>query len=551
MRRNAEAPDRVIGSLVNAFTQFTFDEFHIFESPQIVAVTNILLLIRELAGARCPRFLFLSATPNEAMLQFLNRAGVPFQEIKGQYAHGTSPNIHDWRLILRETQLTLRAMTITEWVDAHLDDTLLRFFHEQGKHAKGAIIVNSVATAQGLYRRLKSSCDRYGIRLALNTGFDSKKARQQSYDADLLIGTSTIDVGVDFKINFLLFESRDAGTFLQRLGRLGRHGEFERNGENLEFHKFEAHALVPEWVHTALFEGRDGQPRMLAADESVDREMFANFIKTAFPTANPFVNYGRHWGGLQSAHICMFLANPLIRDAYTETRKRLIGQYERVLDIHINSECRRLTELRKEQPPLVDEALSFRGSSLFECGVIDMRLPEGEIRAKRYNLLWLLSNTHIELIDKDAFEKIARLEGWVDTTLKRFNPVAYCKCLSLRDEHLNIEFLVGHDLQAYEADWFHTAQVLDQIEITTKDVPSVNTINRILMQLELPVLLSTFSPHELRRRMRLPSLFQLYAMRGRGDTVKGTIAFGRQALMLDSLLRGRRDLLPPQTAIIS
>jgi len=50
--------------------------------------------------------------------------------------------------------------------------------------------------------------------------------------------------------------------------------------------------------------------------------------------------------------------------------------------------------------------------------------------------------------------------------------------------------------------------------------------------------------------MRLPPLFQLYPMHGRGDNVRGTIAFGRQALMLDVILRGRRDLLPPQTALI-
>jgi CRISPR-associated endonuclease/helicase Cas3 len=42
----------------------------------------------------------------------------------------------------------------------------------------------------------------------------------------LVIGTSAVDVGVDFKINLLIFESSDAATIIQRLGRLGRHPGF-------------------------------------------------------------------------------------------------------------------------------------------------------------------------------------------------------------------------------------------------------------------------------------------------------------------------------------
>jgi len=46
--------------------------------------------------------------------------------------------------------------------------------------------------------------------------------------SDLVLGTSTIDVGVDFKINFLIFESESAGSFIQRLGR--RDGMMAMNG---------------------------------------------------------------------------------------------------------------------------------------------------------------------------------------------------------------------------------------------------------------------------------------------------------------------------------
>ena len=44
--KHSDAPDRVVGRLLNLFEQFTFDEFHIFQAPQIVAVLNALLFIR-------------------------------------------------------------------------------------------------------------------------------------------------------------------------------------------------------------------------------------------------------------------------------------------------------------------------------------------------------------------------------------------------------------------------------------------------------------------------------------------------------------------------
>ena len=40
----------------------------------------------------------------------------------------------------------------------------------------------------------------------------------------LALGTSAIEVGVDFRCDYLLFEALEAASFLQRFGRVGRHG---------------------------------------------------------------------------------------------------------------------------------------------------------------------------------------------------------------------------------------------------------------------------------------------------------------------------------------
>ena len=76
-----DAPDRLLGPLVQAFQQFTFDEFHIFDAPQIVGVVNALLLIDEMTRGQRRQFLFQSATPRPLLQESLQRAGFAVEVI--------------------------------------------------------------------------------------------------------------------------------------------------------------------------------------------------------------------------------------------------------------------------------------------------------------------------------------------------------------------------------------------------------------------------------------------------------------------------------------
>jgi CRISPR-associated endonuclease/helicase Cas3 len=189
--KHGDAPDRVIGRLLNLFTQFTFDEFHIFQTPQVVSVLNALLFIREVTGQQNPKkFLFLSATPGELMLHSLERAELRFEQISGNYMHTwQEPNLAHWHRILRGSDLVFASQRAEEWVETHLDDILLPFFLANRPAVKGAIIVNSVASAQRLVARLRPAFDSNGLTVEPNTGFGAPQRRRDSYAADLLIGT--------------------------------------------------------------------------------------------------------------------------------------------------------------------------------------------------------------------------------------------------------------------------------------------------------------------------------------------------------------------------
>jgi CRISPR-associated endonuclease/helicase Cas3 len=101
---------------------------------------------------------------------------------------------------------------------------------------KGAVILNSIASVKRLVPIFQELFHPHGLSVGENTGLSSQQTKLASLETDLVFGTSTIDIGVDFKINFLIYESSDAGNFIQRLGRLGRHDSFQRHGETISFH---------------------------------------------------------------------------------------------------------------------------------------------------------------------------------------------------------------------------------------------------------------------------------------------------------------------------
>jgi CRISPR-associated endonuclease/helicase Cas3 len=538
--RRGDAPDQVIGPLLNLFTQFTFDEFHIFQTPQVVSVLNALLFIREVTGPQNPKkFLFLSATPGDLMLQSLERAELRFEQISGKYMHTwQDPDPTHWRRILHGSSLSFAPQRAEEWVETHLDDTLLPFFLLHKPAAKGAIIVNSVASAQRLVARLRPVFASHGLTVEPNTGFDAPQRRRDSYAADLLIGTSTVDVGVDFQINFLVFESHDAGSFLQRFGRLGRHDHFTRNGVCHRFETFEAHALLAPWLCERLFQA---ETPPLTDGMEIDRERFSQIIRDAFPPTATFELYGKAWGGLQAAAIIRGLYHPTIKGQYAGTRERLAEHYRKVLGISIPQQLRRLRELEREYRPLVEEARSFRGGGELCCGIIDTQETEAN-QVKTYELFGLLANFDLAPLDKEEFLQGVRRRSLPHKVYEAGTIAAYFRVLRVRAERNDIQVLFNQDIADWGPDAFGAAQVVDHIEIDAAYVPELPRLNRGLRQRHLVALLCLrMHPAELARRLRLPWPFPLYRFCSR-DGLQGSIAFGRQALLLEVALQQRPDI---------
>jgi CRISPR-associated endonuclease/helicase Cas3 len=540
---HSDAPDRIIGPLIQLFQQFTFDEFHVFETPQVVSVLNALLFIHEMTGKHRRQFLFQSATPNPLLLDYLERAGLRTQVIQGQYHHDNGcPDTDKWRRILHGSTIyfnTGTGGTVETWLDENLEKTLLPFFQRNLPGAKGAVIVNSVAQAKRLVQRLGKALQPFGLRVGENTGITSRSRRAESYDCDLLVGTSTVDVGVDFRINFLLFESRDSGSFLQRLGRLGRHNGFERDGVIHPFQEFVAHAVLPPWIVEALFQGRDKEPAPLQNGMETDRETLTKAIEWAFPQLTDFAGYAQAWGGLQSARVLKGFNAYMVQGQYQESVQSLARRYQAAFRVSMNGQLGRLRSLTKNQKPLLEEAIAFRGGSYFTCGVLDMT-EDGKDQIKTYDLFSLIANGDLGLLDEDEYWQVIDRAGLPRRPFERQSPIGFFRLWGFRSERTNYNIVIERDLMGWSAEHFGVATVLTGVTVDADSVPGLSEINRRLQRHSFPALICLGQQHpiELKRRLRLPLLFQVFAFKSR-DHLRGTVAFGREALLLDVTMRHR------------
>lgn len=565
LRKKIDVADKYFVQLNNFSQHFIFDEFHVFQAPQVTAIINALILTHfTIAPSQRRKFLFLSATPNVALQDAIYRAGLRCYTnntgdvIKGAYLHTDTAELRYWRKIINCTTIHFDTNSAEIWVKQHCEDSLLEFFLRH-PYSKGAIIVNSIASAKRIARYLKEYMQqphivaRLGRRLEIgeNTGFSGKTERERSKSSDIIVGTSTIDVGVDFKINLLIFESVDSGTFLQRLGRLGRHDGYIVDDGWHRFDMFVAYALVPEFIQQRLFEGWMGTQYFQDSDE-ISRETLRDAIVHAFPPVNSFDNYAQYWGGLQAGYILNQLGSKPLAESYESVRNELGHRYKQALELKsMPDEMRRSYAISKSSPAVFEEARSFRGSSVFDCGVIDLTEPVEADQFKTYDLFSLLANTECRVIQRSAFLQAAERVGLSASQFQQDRLLTYFKVEEFREERENFIIRVQHNLGDCKNNWFGKAHTLTGITVEMPQHPDQNAINAVLQGKSIVCLLvKQIEPRNLKARLHLPRLFGVYPMQSLG-TEAGSIVFGKEALMLECALRRWRGApLPTELCFI-
>ncbi|MFM6191869.1 type I-D CRISPR-associated helicase Cas3' [Planktothrix sp.] len=530
LRRNKDKKgdnaDKLFRRIDQNYKFFIFDEFHVFSSPQIASVMNALLLIKHTSVDK--KFLFLSATPSEILQNFLFKSGLKYRIIDpvAQGAYQFDPNLvtTGWRPISQGINLTFpkdlepNFRSGYDWLVENSETVILNFFLNY-PGSKGAIILNSIASVYKLLPKLRELFELHNLTVIPNTSLTGETEKAKSIaEADLVIGTSTIDIGVDFNINFLIFEAADAGNFIQRFGRLGRHPNFPI---------YQAYALIPNFLVARLF----SEKSPLKANEDYDRITFTQTIPSCWSFVNQFENYPKRWGGIQSA--CVHIELGRMKNEYPEAANDFKRDIESAFGMSLGHKYGQIKHcLNEKKNKIIQEARSFRGSSQLDCALYDLTNPEEpeKERFKTYHLPGILSNFIIEWMEEKDFMKKVEIAG---LPKKRFeNALCYLKLIDYREVRENWHFYYSGD-DFDEIKKSGKVQVLKGLEITN----SINAISRALYRRGVVCFISDRDRSYLQAKLGLPMQFQAYGIDNKLDEKPPyTIAFGQSALMLETLI---------------
>ncbi|HRQ42243.1 MAG TPA: type I-D CRISPR-associated helicase Cas3' [Chloroflexota bacterium] len=215
-----------IGHLQN-YSTVIFDEFHLYTGVELAHILFMIHLTRQMNVFK--RVVLLSATPNAQVKTHLDALLHP-RMIDATVA--VPQTIVGGRTVAHEVDLLPIPVTdkVVETAVTEISTILDELYqlreankeaNSRGEYVPCVVILNSVINAIVLEDILVATgIDREDI--VPIRGLSARSSRD-TRDKLLVIGTSAIEVGIDFKADYLMFEAGDAPSFMQRFGRIGRH----------------------------------------------------------------------------------------------------------------------------------------------------------------------------------------------------------------------------------------------------------------------------------------------------------------------------------------
>ena len=210
---------------LSQFQTLVVDEFHLYGGVELAHLLFMLHYCRS-EGFFSGRTVLLSATPDERIGELLDQVIAPYR------VQVDSPTLHSVvgkRTVAHPIELYpispdgKPVRTALAQFKA-LRPELERLFAEKSSHdyVPMVIIFNSVMAAMYAADLLREEYHVLPEQVGEYRGLMDRQLR--SFEGKLVVvGTSAIEVGVDFKCRYLVFEAGDAASFMQRFGRVGRH----------------------------------------------------------------------------------------------------------------------------------------------------------------------------------------------------------------------------------------------------------------------------------------------------------------------------------------
>lgn len=525
-------------TLLGRYHLFIFDEFHLYNVKQMADMVFLVGTLHAIKPDYGRVFIFASATPESPALLWLHdHLQLPVEVVEGEPSDAV-----DARTIAYPLQLTLLPADLRRWKGV---ETLLEYLPEIQRFAQSYpqaslvtvldSVAGAIATAQALRDQFPSK------QIGEVHGFSSDQERAEALRRPFTVGTSTIEVGIDFRgemeKDLLIYEARTASQFIQRFGRLARHEKQHPDIPNRTV------ALVPEYVYHFL-------TGKLEEGQTLSRHELYALVEEGYTRPEDF---GRYLITHAAAEFQAARKNaqwPFQPDDRPRIEKGLEGVIHALTGKTNKQAWGRYRAYEAEH--ILQPLLTFRGSG-FEAAILDERESDPGFPAKRYNLMFLLRRGSFSELDEEEY--LARLEAlatrWPEDVARErrygkrigrkpedlLGVYGYFALTGLLDKGRKVWFEVSED-----AIWGRKAQVtvISRLEVCTEPEVRLRRLNRHLRKKNIVAWFVDRHPASIKLGRMLPPLFAIYELRIRragGGTSPTTwsIAFNQDAFFLDSL----------------
>jgi CRISPR-associated endonuclease/helicase Cas3 len=524
-------------TLLGQYRLFIFDEFHLYNVKQMADVAFLVGALHAINPHKGRVFLFASATPESPALPWLrDRLDLPVKVVESEPS--SAPGA---RTIAHPLQLTILPADLRRWqgVEALLEYLPeMRQFVNAHPQARLVTILDSVAGAISVAQAMRDLFP--GKPVGEVHGFSSVQEREEALRKPFTVGTSTIEVGIDFKDetekDVLIYEARTASQFIQRFGRLARHPKTLAISNRVI-------ALVPEYVYHFL-------AGHLSEGQALSRGELYRLVEKAYQKPEDFARYLKVHA---PAEFCE--ARWKIQRLFQpDDRPRIVKGLEQAIKALTGKTERQTWSLYRyyKEEHILEPLLTFRGGG-FEAAILDERGTDIGFPAKRYNLMFLLRRGVFTELDKEEYlERLGTLmDRWPEDVVRerRYGQLigrkpeellgvyGYFRLTTLEERARRVWFEISEEeVHGRKAQ----VTIISRLELVTDPEVRLRQLNRHLQRKHIVAWFVDRHPTSIKLGRALPPLFEIYELRvrrvgGRLSDTPWSIAFNQDAFFVDSL----------------
>lgn len=535
-----------IREAVRSVDMVVVDEFHLASVKQSDMLLFMMHEMSDDTRSHLKKFAFLSATPNR---QIVDRAKKVKLNVVVLDDKSTPLSCSEGRPVLPKLKLEVRSGAIYRTYELIKED--LDYFVDlcsrpltNGRRAKTVFILDGIYEVDEVFRVLKDALAGQSFVVERVDGLHPATSEKLK-NFDVLVSNSSVEVGIDFNVDRLVFSGYSKSKLMQRIGRL-------RNKPDNE--TCEAVCFVPNVLYDHL-KGLSAKAGLL----KLTRKELTEHLDKLMESGLDLSSYSQMYSPMEAyLYLNARIRGGTWRDYFGEEHHEK-GMPE---SIQGNEWIRTLSILEKhfldrdidgqmydwldnESESLKDGLLSYRGSR-FQVLMFDKE----EAQLKLYDLMYLLRRGNVEFMPSQRFALRLRevcgenYDAEIKPryeSMKRF-AAGFCWYHGTIGDETRKVLFKGEGahykkIMLNAADHARKPRMIDGFKVETEpNIPSLSYLNDALVEYKIFARLIDQSGSYLKAKFNLGDFFYLYPYSG-----MRSVAFGHDALYIDCLIRDEHE----------